>query len=251
MLFFKRILNVGTTAAPSERRNNGRFAVKSGFPAKTVLNIIGRDESGQSLKPKDGKGWDWTGRLLDVSYSGARIQLPPTVLARRGDACDLKILLEGYELHMPAMIAHISQRRDSFVFGLTLNSPASPHARAFRQLVELIAIGATMRPGRPLQPDASGYLVEEFVSEPDSRLLIWRHFAGREVAAFEFQLKDSRVRGEAGRNQLEYLTGSESAGRPASKPQGEEILRLYQWVVSNLAASVPADVSDFLRQRAA
>ena len=32
---------------------------------------------------------------------------------------------------------------------------------------------------------------------------------------------------------------------------GEEIQRLYQWVVLNLAPAVPADVRDFLQQRAA
>ncbi|RXK54954.1 PilZ domain-containing protein [Oleiharenicola lentus] len=252
MLFFKRILEVTKSASASDRRGGARYAVKPGFPIKTVLNILGRDEQGHLLQSRDGQGWDWTGRLLDISFSGARMQMPRTVAAMRGDCCHLKIDVQGYEVTVPAKIAHIADRRDSFVFGLSLNTPASASAPAFHQLVELIALGATLQPVRPIQPDDSGYLVEEYAGELGSRLVIWRHLAGRDVAAFEFKLKDCLVRGLAGRNQLECLSGGQEAGaRPVSGPKGEEIQRLYQWVVCNLAPAVPADVCEFLRKRAA
>lgn len=251
MLFFKRILDVSKSSAAPDRRGGPRYAVKPGFPIKTVINIHGRDEQGHLLTSSDGKGWDWSGRLIDISYSGARMQMPRTVSAVRGDTCHLRIDVQGYELTVPAKIAHIADRRDSYVFGLALNTPASDSAPAFHQLVELIALGATLRPVRPLQPDDSGYLVEEFAGESGSRLVIWRHVAGRDVAAFEFQLKDCLVRGLAGRSQLECLMGGEKATRPVTGAKGEEIHRLYQWVVCNLASAVPADVCDFLRQRAA
>ncbi len=252
MLFFKRILEVKKSSSASDRRGGVRYAVKPGFPIKTVLNILGRDEQGHLLQSRDGHGWDWTGRLLDISFSGARMQLPRTVAAVRGDNCHLKIDVQGYEVTVPAKIAHIADRRDSFVFGLSLNTPASASAPAFHQLVELIALGATLEQVRPLQSDDSGYLVEEYAGELGSRLVIWRHLAGRDVAAFEFHLKDCLVRGLAGRNQLECLAGDQEAGaRPVSGAKGAEIQRLYQWVVCNLAPAVPADVCAFLRQRAA
>lgn len=252
MLFFKRILDVKKLSTPSDRRGGSRFAVKQGFPIKTVLNIHGRDENGHLLKSSDGEGWDWTGRLLDISFSGARMQLPRTVSAVRGDICHLKIDVQGFEVTVPAKLAHIADRRDSLVFGLALNTPASASAPAFHQLVELIALGATLRQVRPLQPDDSGYLVEEYAGELGSRLVIWRHLAGRDVAAFEFLLKDFLVRGLAGRSQLECLAGADPAGaRPVSGAKGAEIQRLYQWVVCNLAPAVPADVCHFLRQHAA
>jgi hypothetical protein len=252
MLFFKRILDVRKSAA-SERRGGSRYAVKTGFPLKTIVNILGRDEQGHLLESRDGQGWDWTGRLLDLSFSGARVQLPPTVLARRGDACHLKLDVQGYELIVPAKVAHIAERRDSFLFGLTLDTDASRTQAAFRQLVELVALGATLKQQRPLRPDDSGYLVEEYAGEAGSRLVIWRHLAGREVAAFEFRLKDCAVRGLAGHESLECYAGADPAAarRPASGAKGEEIQRLYQWVVLNLAPAVPADVRDFLQQRAA
>ncbi len=251
MLFFKRILDVSKSSTPSDRRGGPRYAVKPGFPIKAVLNILGRDEQGHLLRSRDGEGWDWTGRLMDISYSGARMQMPRTVSAVRGDTCHLKIDVQGHEITVPARIAHIADRRDSFVFGLTLNTPAAADAPAFHQLVELIALGATLRPVRPLQPDDSGYLGEEYAGEAGSRLVIWRHVAGRDIAAFEFQLKDCLVRGLDSRSPLQCLAGGADAAQPVSGAKGEEIHRLYQWVVCNLAPTVPADVCNFLRDRAA
>ncbi len=252
MLFFKRILNVRKSAAPSERRGSSRYAVKTDFPLKTVVNLLGRDEHGHLLQSRDGKGRDWPGRLLDLSFTGARVQLPPTVLAHRGDACHLKLDVQGYELIAPAKIAHIAERRDSFLFGLTLDTGASQTRTAFRQLVELVAMGATLKKHRAQRFDDAGYLVEEYTGEAGSHLVIWRHRVGREVAAFEFRLKDCAVRGLADHAKLQcYADVDPDATRPASAAKSEEIQRLYQWVVLNLAPAVPADVREFLQQRAA
>lgn len=252
MLFFKRILDVKKSDTPSERRGGSRYAVLPGFPIKTVLNLVGRDELGQPLPSRDGEGLDWTGRLLNLSATGARVQMPRTVLVERGDACSLKVDVQGYLLAVPGRIAHVAERADSLVFGLALDLAASRTAAAYRQLVELVALGSTLRVLRPLQADNSGYLVEEYAGEPASRLLVWRQMVGREVAAFEFQLKDCLVRGLAGRDGVECFPGTEAAGaRPATGAKAEEIRRLYQWVVLNLAPAVPADVREFLQRHAA
>ncbi|AOS44700.1 PilZ domain protein [Lacunisphaera limnophila] len=249
MLFFKKILESKKPEAPTDRRVAARYAVLPGFPLKTVLNIAGRDDLGELLK---GEGMDWTGKLINLSATGARVQMPRTMLAQRGDPCRLKLDMQGYELVVPGTIAHVTERRDSLVFGLTLNLAASGTAAAFRQLVELVALGSTLKQVKPLQPDESGYMAEQYAGEPESRLIVWRQLAGREVAAFEFQLKDCVVRGLAGRAGLECFTGTEGATRrPASGVRGEEILRLYQWVVLNLAPELPTDVRTFLLQHAA
>lgn len=252
MLFFKRILEANKTTAPSDRRGGSRYAVHPGFPVKTMLNLVGRDELGQPLPAHDGEGRDWTGRLINLSDTGARVQMPLTVLAQRDDTCRLKIDVQGYELAVPGHIAHVAERRDSLVLGLALDLAHSRTATAYRQLVELVALGSTLKVLRPLQPDSSGYLVEEYAGEPASRLVVWRQMVGREVAAFEFQLKDCLVRGLAGRDGVECYPGIEAAGaRQAAGAKAEEIRRLYQWVVLNLAPAVPADVREFLQRHAA
>jgi hypothetical protein len=248
MLFFKRILDTKKTEVASDRRGNSRYPVQPAFPIKSILNITGRDDAGQPLKTE---GIDWTGRMIDLSSAGARIQVPRTVMAERGDFCRLKIDVQGYVLVVPATIAHVATRADSLLFGLALNLDASQTAAAFRQLVELVALGSTLKQVKALQPDPSGYMVEGYAGEPASRLVIWRHMVGREVAAFEFQLKDCSVRGLADRPELEFFSGADSTSRRATGPKADEIKRLYQWVVQNLAPSLPSDVRDFLHTRAA
>lgn len=253
MLFFKRILDVRkSAAAPSERRGNERYAVRPDFPVKTIVNLAGRDEFGQLITTRSGGGADWTGRLVNLSSSGARVQLPRNIVAERGDSCLLKIDVQGFELSVPGHIAHVAERRDSRVYGLALILEASPAQLAFRQLVELIALGATLKQVRPPQPDASGYVVEQYAGEPASRLTVWRHLVGRDVAAFEFQLKDCAVRGVAGRDGIEsFATPDTARNAPVKGAKEDEIQRLYQWVVLNLAPAIPADVREFLQQHAA
>ncbi len=252
MLFFKRILDVKKPEAPTDRRGNSRYAVLPDFPVKTVVNIIGRDDSGNLLKSRNGEGTDWGGRLVNVSSSGARIQLPRTISAIRGDGCTVKIDIQGFELVVPGKVAHLADRRDSLLMGVALDLEGSNAELAYRQLVELIALGATLKQVRAPEPDGSGYIVEQYAGEPASRLTIWRRLVGRDVAAFEFQLKDCAVRGMAERPGLEcFSVPDTAAAQPVKGAREDEIQRLYQWVVLNLAPAVPADVREFLQQHAA
>jgi len=253
MLFFKRILGSLEADAPPDRRDGIRYPVGVRFPMKVVLNTHGRDEMGQPLRSKDGTGWDWNGRLIDLSPDGARMQVPATMLAHEGDACQLKFEIEGYQLALPATLAHISERRDSFVYGLQLDVGTGEAGVAYRQLFELVALGATLKPVKPPTPDkSSGYLVEQYAGEDGSRLDVWRESSGRAVTAFDFRLKECRVRGLNARAQLEYLVEvGPGTLQPAAAPQAAEIHRLFHWVVPNIAKTVPADVREFLQNFAA
>lgn len=252
MLFFKRILDVRQTpATPAERRDATRFPVNREFPLQAVLNIAGRDGQGTLLKPQDRAGWDWPGRLLDLSSTGARLQVPVTVAVQRHDAGVLKLDVQGYQLDIPCVVANVAEQHEVCVFGLALDLEATGTLEGYRQLLDLVALGSTLRLVQPAQPDPSGYLLEQYAGEPASRLSIWRHHEGREVSAFEFQLKDSLVRGLADRAELECFATTEAGlGRVVTQTHWEEIYRLYQWVVLNLAAVVPADARAFLLKHA-
>jgi hypothetical protein len=253
MLFFKRILGISDADAPSERRGGNRYAVGVRFPMKVILNTRGRDEMGQELKSKDDAGWDWEGRLINLSLTGARMQVPPTMHAHVGDACRLKFEIEGYRLSLPGHIAHISERRDSFVYGLRLDDQATDSRQGYQQLVDLVSLGATLKPARPAAPDeASGYLVERYVGEEQSRLDVWREFAGRAIVAFDFRMKHCCVRGLHDRGGLEYFVDVDDEHvQVAPQNQAAEIHRLFHWVVPNIATAVPMDVREFLKKYAA
>ena len=252
VLFFKRILGTPQADAPSERRGGNRYAVGARFPMKVILNLQGRDEMGQPLKSQGNAGWDWTGRLINLSVSGARMQVPSTMHAHQGDACQLKFEIEGYQLVLPGRLAHISERRDSFIYGLQLDVGADEHGQAYRQLVDLVSLGATLKPAKPAERDeTSGYLVEQYIGEEKSRLDVWREYAGRTIVAFDFRLKEWCVRGLLDRPTLEYFVDVNDETQPAPAAQTAEIQRLFYWVVPNVATEVPADVREFLQKFAA
>ena len=250
MLFFKKILGTGKDDASAERRAGGeRYAINPRFPMKTTFNTVGRDEMGHLLK--NGEGRDWGGALINLSISGARMQVPSTVHAHKGDSCKLKFDLEGYVLVVPAEIAHITHRHDSFLYGMKVHLGEDENSQAYRQLIDLVSLGAVLKSTKPTQPDeASGYLVEQYVGEEGCRLDVWRAHAGRSVVAFDFRLRTYRVRGLTDRPSLEYFMESDEAGTavPAPAAQAAEIQRLYHWVVPNLASTVPDDVRTFLQK---
>lgn len=253
MLFFKRILKEPepTASTPAvERRSAKRYAVNPAFALKAVLSFIARDDTGVPMSDTR-QGWNWKGRLIDCSAQGVRIQMGPGLKVELGDPCDLKLTIQDFELTVPCHITNIREQPEGMVFGLKHDIEDAVTGSAYRQLLEVIALGSTLKlQPKAAKPDASGYIVEMYVSPRPSRLTVWRHPADKSVAAFEFQLKDNLVRGAAGHT-VEFLADLEGTGsRPASTEKCLEIGRLFTWVVPNLAPAVPDDVREFLQHYA-
>ncbi len=256
MSFFKRILSKQSESKPDpvapalERRSELRFHINADFPLRAVLSFIARDESGAPMS-ETRHGWNWKGRLVDISDEGARLQLGPAVKVRADEACDLKLGVQDYELAVPCRVTHLSEQPEGMVVGLqhVIEDPAVLHG--YRQLIEVVALGSTLKlQSKAPQPDASGYLVEVYASTRSSRLTAWRHPADGSVGAFEFVLHDNLVRAAAGRT-VEFMSDLGGTGsRPASAEKCLEIGRLFSWVVPNLPAEVPADLRAFLRHHA-
>lgn len=255
MLFFKRILKeaepVTSTAPMVERRSAKRFPVSPAFALKAVLSFIARDESGAPMS-NSRAGWNWKGRLIDCSEQGVRIQMGPGLKVELGEPCDLKLTVDDFELTVPCHITNIREQPEGMVFGLKHDIADETTGSAYRQLLEVLALGSTLKlQPKAARPDPSGYLVEVYASNRPSRLTVWRHPADGSVSAFEFQLKDNLVRGAAGHT-VEFLSDLGGTGsQPASTAKCLEIGRLFAWVVPNLASAVPDDVREFLKRYAA
>lgn len=261
MAFFQRILQEPTSVPPAvggpagvlpaiERRRAPRFPVSPAFPLRVVLNYIGRDDTGAPMS-ESRHGWHWKGRLLDCSELGARMQLGPGHRAILGESCDLRLSIQDFEVVVPCAVTHLRANAEGVVFGLRHELAEGAAARDYRQLVEVIALGATLRlRTRTPRPDESGYLVERYASARPAALTVWRNPRDGSVSAFEFILKDCMVRVALGQG-AEYFSGDESGAHRASAARCAEIHRLFQWVVANLSDAVPDDVREFLRYHAA
>jgi hypothetical protein len=242
MLFFERILKF--RKAPKEQRRASRYAIGSAFPMKAVLNLVGRDEYGELLESSDGQGWNWMGRLVNFSVSGVSMQLPPATAAHRGDSCVLVLSLAGYQLNLPCHVAQVRTRNDSVLFGLKFDFADAETQLAYRQLLELVAFGASLKREKApsARADASGYFVEHYRGDFESHLTVWRGVAGGAILWFEFQLARHFVRGSADTLTLEFASGQKKNSRPVPPAQVEEIRQLFRWVVPNIARAIPADV---------
>lgn len=249
MLFFKRILKVANgTEASREKRRNHRYALNPSFPLRAVLSLTGRDNFGNPLTALDNKGWDWKGQLINLSSTGARIALPPAALAARGDDCLLKLTLDRYQLAIPSRIAHLKEHRDHMVIGLELNLTESQTRQAYRQLVDLVVLGASLKPMEPLRPDDSGYLIEQYGGKEDALLKVWRESTQQLIAAFELKIREYYIRGTAKNGKLLYYAGGTGIDlKPVATSQNAELQRLFQWIVPNLPDAVPADIKAFLK----
>lgn len=247
-LFFDRILkeSSGEVVAP-ERRSSQRFALNPEFPLKAVLSLVARDESGELLS-NSRAGWHWKGHLIDISQFGARMQVGPGLRAAVGDAGELWLSIGEFKLTVPCHIAHQREHDEGMVFGLKHDITDDATWAAYRQLIEVVALGHTLKPqSKEARPDGSGYLVEQFASPRPARLTLWRRTENKALAAFEFLLKSDVVRALAG-NDPEYFTYTEgNEVRPAPSTHAIEIHRLFQWVVPNITPVVPDDVRRFLR----
>jgi hypothetical protein len=247
-LLFQRILPEPAGAVkPAERRSTQRYVPAPEFPLTAVLSLIGRDENGELLSSSR-QGWHWKGHLMDISLSGARLRLGAEVRAKTGDACDLWLSVGDFKLTVPCHIVHLREGADGLVCGLKHDIDGGIAWAAYRQLVEVIALGYTLRPQDKVpKADQPGYLVERFISARPARLTLWRKVEGKALSAFEFLMKGSIVRAVAG-GQPEYFSYVNTAAvRPASSNRAREIHRLFGWVVPNLAPVVPDDVRNFLR----
>jgi hypothetical protein len=259
MLFFKRILKESPAApeaaAPAtpapERRGELRFTISPEFPLKAVLSFVARDESGAPMS-NTRHGWNWKGRLIDCSEEGARLQLGPGIRTEIGETCDLKLSVQDFELTLPCHVTNLSDEPEGVVVGLKHAIEERETLEAYRQLLDVIALGSTLKlQSKTPKPDESGYIVEVYGGTRASRLTVWRYPGkGGEVGAFEFVLKDNMVRAAAGQR-VEFLADIAGTGsQPASSEKCVEIGRLFQWVVPNLPADLPAEVRAFLRQYA-
>jgi hypothetical protein len=256
MHFFKRVfkhpepVNVVAPLAvvPPERRRTQRYVVNPKTPIKAVLSFIGRDETGVRLSSSR-VGWDWKGHLVDFSERGASMQLGAAALAAKGDAGELKLTLRDTVLEIPCHIANVRVQAEGLIYGLQFGDIDEATRDAYRRVLDILALGIRLKPQfKKTEPDQTGYLVEQYASDCQSRLTVWRNQGDRSVAAFEFQLKDNLVRG-ADRYPVIYLAGPNPAtARRAPPARSTEIQHLFRWVVPNLAKCVPADVRDFLQR---
>ncbi len=257
MLLFKRILNYKKGAPqPEEKRKEPRFAVGSTFPCKTVVTLMGRDETGKMVEDKR-SARAWAGRLVNLSQSGASINLHPTALAHPSEPCTFKLSLNDYVLDFSGTVAHFRAFPQYASFGFSFSFPNPETQKAYLQLLEPVSIGAGLSPVDPatVKQDTLGLTKEQYAGGANALLTVWRHAENKSIYSFDFRLNAFGVRWSEGMTEVEAygLSKLNLAGDKTASPfvhlttsELEDVRWLFCLAVPNLSKTVPLDVRKFL-----
>lgn len=257
MLLFKKILNFSKeTVSSSDKRGAERHAVGQAFPFKSVLTLVGHDGEGNRIAHSN-SGQDWAGRLSNLSSTGASMQMHSAAIAIRGEPCHFKLSLDSYVISIPGTIAFFRSYPQYVLCGFSFNFPDHETQKSFLQILEPVALGASLAAIDPKQikQDIEGLTKEQYAGGKTSRLTVWRDTSGG-INSFDFRMNDYSVRWAQGMTEVQTAAVEKASGGKGTRPpfsgltpaQQEEVHWLFCLAVPNIAKAVPLDVRKFLSQ---
>jgi hypothetical protein len=251
VLLFKRILNFKRDflAKLRDKRKSTRFPVGQLFPLKATVNLVGPDAVGST----PGTGYDWGGRLINVSSNGAGLQLLRAATTYRGEKTELKLTLEDHGLAIPCEVAHFRTFSGYSLCGLSLQFTDFNAQKAYLQLVEAVSIGASFTPpkgkggggGRP------GLVRDQFRAGSKATLNVWRVAKTGQLDGFEMLVGDHSLKGGPNSPVLEVYRVGKPPKLEGSAEVAGEVRRLFRWIVPNLPPKlVPSEVRHLMERLA-
>ena len=249
MLLFKRILNfTRSSVADSEQRGAERYPVGPAVQFRATVTLLRHDDHGKP-DPRGRLGPDLAGKVLNLSTLGASVQLPPDAFAHHGEPCHFKLGLEDYHLDITGKVAYFRAYPAHATCGVAFDFDFFEVRKAYLQLLEAVAIGASLAPVRAgeIKPDATGLDKEVYRGKDGAQLSVWREGPDGDILRFDFRIHDYGVRWSTGLTELEtYAAGRKTAGGELTRAEHEEVSWLFCLAVPNLAKAVQADVRKFL-----
>jgi hypothetical protein len=192
----------------------------------------------------------WSGRVTDVSANGLSFRLPLASAARRGEATNVRLAVDGRELTVPCTVAHHRAAPTYALCGLRLDFRDYAVQKSWMQIVEAVSLGTAFQPAEATRISL-GLARRQWRSVRHTRLTEWRETGTRKIERFEFVLAAHVLearRDEAGLT----IAPTSDRNRSAPGPVCAELRQLLLWVVANFpaAAAIPADLRDFMRNAA-
>jgi len=246
MLFFKRILKYEPeVVARQELRLAERHKVESRTPIKASLHV---------------RGHDYAITLLNMSIGGAGAQIAGPFDLNPGELCAVRFELGGNTLELNGTVAHEVSDPMRSKLGITFKFADFSEKKAYLQLLEPVAIGASLKPDAApaSRPKEQGLLTHQYSGPNDTRLTVWRQYVGQAVHGFEFRLANHFLRNSSTPGVLEVFASDDPAHEhkqgydvPALKrvdTEAAEIRQLFLWIVPHMNPAVPDDIRDYLAE---
>lgn len=247
MLLFKRILNFTRTKVDdSEQRGAERYAVGANVQFTATVRLSRHDDQGRP-DPRGRQGPEQPVKVVNLSTLGASVQLPPDATATHGEKCLFRLSLDDYQLEIPGTVAYFRSFPSHATCGVAFAFDFFEIRKAYLQLLEAVAIGASLAPVKAseIKADATGLDKELYRGKEGAQLTVWRADADGDIQRFDFRMNDYGVRWSHGQSELETYS-TRKAASALSRAEQEEVSWLFCLAVPNLAKSVQADVRKFL-----
>ncbi len=249
VLLFKKILNFKGPGGMGDKRGATRYPVGARYPLKAKVTLVGRDGEGNVLKTDDNRAMDWGGQLVNMSSGGVSMRLHPAAMGDRGENCRLKLEFDHRLFEIDGTIAHFWSGPQHATIGIALQFADTHMQKAFRQLVEPVAVGSSLQAVEKVKQDVEGLLKEQYMGDEENVLSIWRSVDAKNIEHFELRTNGFYIRGSAQNPTLQLGSLTE---RPNLTPtQAAEVRELFKLIVPNVPKGVPADVRAFIERFAA
>lgn len=231
------------------QRRQVRYAVSEDCRLRASITLRSSDAASANK--------DWPGTLVDLSATGAHIQISMAAVAYIGDGCVLKLAHGAVKTELRGVLAHYICSARYSVCGVKFDSYVEGWDQAYQTFFKAIVASATLK-GGPTDSDKPGLYREEYRGPGHGQLVVWRdNKPERAVVGFDYVMaRYAAALATAGpdmaknKEQVGFRaapTESRAAGGPLSKAQEAAARWEFSLAASNLPKTLAPDLRRFLR----
>jgi len=242
-------MSVHDAKSGESKRKHARYAVSDDCRLSASITIRSSD-AGTASK-------DWLGTLVDVSATGAHIQISMAAVAFPGDSCLMKFALGKQKVEVWGKLAHYICSARYSVCGVKFDAPFERLDKTFQSMFRAIMASSTLK-GGAVDSDMPGRYKEEYRGPGFTKLVVYRdNKPERAIVGFDYTMARFAANlPVAGANMFENKQAvtfraapneSGATGAPVTGTAAEEARGEFNLAASNLPATIPPDVRKFLR----
>jgi hypothetical protein len=224
------------------KRQQTRYAVSDDCRVKASIVLRSSDEATANK--------DWPGTLVDVSTTGAHIQISLAAVAYQGDSCVLKLAHGGRKAEVRGILAHYICSARYSMCGVRFDIASAGLDKNYEAFLKAIMASTTLKAGETgTEP---GRYREEYQGPGHLKLVVWRdNKPERTVVAFDYAMtRYSAALSAAGPDMFknkEQVVFRAVKGGDLTREQEAEARWEFSLAASNLPKEIAADIRRLLR----
>lgn len=228
--------------AGESKRKHTRYPVSDDCRVKAAILLRSSDEATANK--------DWPGTLVDVSTTGAHIQISLAAVAYKGDSCVLKLTHAGRKAEMRGILAHYICSARYSMCGVRFDLSFAGADKVYEPFLKTIMASGTLKPGDT--GAETGRYREEYNGVGQAKLTVWRDDKPeRNLVAFDYAM--ARYGAALSGAGADMFKNKEQVGFRALEGGGTTVLTREQeaearWEFSLAASNLPKTIAPDIRR---